>query len=84
MFYIYVLQSKKDKKLYVGFTENLKLRFETHNKGQVESTRERRPLALVYYESCINKKDAIKRELYLKTAYGKKYLKSRLKSYFMG
>ena len=84
MFYTYVLRSIKDNKLYVGYTENLKLRFETHNKGLVESTKERRPLKLVYYEASINKKDALHRETYLKTAYGKKYLRERLKSYFMG
>ena len=84
MFYTYVLQSNRDKNLYVGSTEDLKLRFETHNKGKVESTRERRPLILVYYEACTNRKDALKRELYLKTTYGNRYIKGCLKSYFTG
>lgn len=43
MFYTYILQSQKDKKLYTGFTENLKLRFEQHSKGKVESTKNRKP-----------------------------------------
>ena len=47
MYYTYVLQSEKDDKFYVGFTKNLKLRFEKHFKGQVESTRDRRPLKLI-------------------------------------
>jgi putative endonuclease len=84
MFYTYVLQSSKDKKLYIGSTSNLKVRFETHNKGQVESTKERRPLTLIYYEACVSKKDATHRELYFKTTYGLRYIKSRLKSYFTG
>jgi len=84
MYYTYVLQSQKDKKLYTGFTENLKLRFKQHQRGLVESTKNRRPLALIYYESCLNRKDATKREKYLKTTYGKRYLKNRLKSYFTG
>jgi len=84
MYYTYVLRSKKDKKLYIGFTENLKLRFEQHQKGLVESTKLRRPFMLIYYEACLNQKDATHREKYLKTSYGKRYLKSRLKSYFTG
>ncbi len=84
MFYTYVLRSKKDGRIYVGSTENLKLRFETHNKGKVESTKNRRPFSLIYYETCLDNKDARHRELYLKTAHGKKFIKSRLKSYLTG
>jgi putative endonuclease len=84
MFYTYVLFSYKDKNFYVGCTENLKIRFETHNKGGVPSTKNRRPLKLVYYESCLNNKDARHRENYLKTTYGNRYIKNRLKSYFTG
>jgi putative endonuclease len=84
MFYVYVLHSTKDKKLYVGYTKNLKVRFEDHNKGRVLSTKDRCPLKLIYYESCLNRDDAMHREVYLKSAYGKKFIKNRLKSYFMG
>ena len=84
MQYVYILKSKKDGKNYVGYTKNLKLRFEQHQKGQVISTNNRRPFILVYYEACINQQDAIHREKYLKTAYGKRYIKSRLKSYLTG
>ncbi|MDO9231050.1 MAG: GIY-YIG nuclease family protein [bacterium] len=84
MQYVYVLKSKKDNKNYVGYTKNLKLRFEQHNKGLVLSTKNRTPLNLIYYEACLNQKDATKREKYLKTIYGKRYIKSRLKSYLIG
>ncbi len=77
-FYTYVLISKKDLKFYYGYTENLELRIEQHNKGYVESTKHRRPLELVYFEGCINKEDALKREKYFKTYYGRMYLKKRL------
>jgi len=73
-----------DMKFYTGYTKNLKLRFEQHSKGQVESTRERRPLKLIYYEACLNQDDATKREKYLKTYHGKMFLKKRLKSYLTG
>ena len=52
MHYSYVLYSEKDKRLYVGYTQNLKLRFKQHCKGQVESTKNRRPLKLIYYLPC--------------------------------
>ena len=84
MYYVYVLKSDKDNKNYVGYTKNLKLRFDQHNKGEVKSTKSRRPLKLIYFEACLNQQDATHREKYLKTHYGKMYLKNRLKSYFTG
>ena len=84
MYYTYVLKSKKDGKMYTGFTKDLKLRFEQHEKGLVQSTRHRRPLELIYYEACLSEDDALHRERYLKTHYGKMFLKNRLKSYFTG
>ncbi|RLB98345.1 MAG: GIY-YIG nuclease family protein [Deltaproteobacteria bacterium] len=84
MYYTYILQSEKDGNLYVGFTKDLKQRFELHNKGRVESTKDRRPLKLIYYEACTKREDAINREKHLKTHYGRMYLKKRLKSYFTG
>ena len=84
MHYTYVLRSLSDGMFYVGVTRDLKLRFEKHNKGEVESTRERRPFQLIYYEACLDQTDAVKREKYLKTYHGKQYLKRRLKSYLTG
>jgi putative endonuclease len=84
MYYVYVLQSEKDKNFYTGFTQDLKLRFEQHQKGRVKSTKNRKPLKLIYYEACINKDDATKREKYFKTYLGKMFLKRRIKSYLTG
>ena len=84
MYYTYVLQSEKDKGLYFGYTDNLTRRFEEHTKGRVDSTVGRRPLKLIYYESCLIKNDALVREKYFKTYYGRMFLKKRLKSYFTG
>ena len=81
MYYSYVLQSEKDNGFYVGFTKNLKLRFGQHNKGLVESTKDRMPMKLIYYEARLNQSDATKREKYLKTYNGRRYLAKRLKSY---
>jgi len=84
MYYVYVLQSLKDRKFYTGYTEDLKLRFEQHQKGKVESTKNRRPLILIYYEACLSQEDALRREKYLKTYHGKMFLRKRLKSYLTG
>lgn len=82
MFYVYVLFSEKDGKLYTGYTKDLELRFEQHQKGYVESTKNRRPFKLIYFEASLNQTDALKREKYLKTHYGKMFLKKRLASWY--
>ncbi len=82
MYYVYVLKSKKDGNLYVGCTANLRTRLAEHNSGKTKSTRHRTPFDLVYYEASRNRADALHRETYLKTAYGKRYLKNRLKNAF--
>ena len=84
MYYTYVLQSAKDDGFYIGFTKDLKLRFEQHAKGTVDSTKSRRPFQLIYYEACLTQKDATNREKYLKTYNGKRFLNKRLKSYLTG
>ena len=80
----YVLYSEKDQKFYTGYTKNIELRFEQHQKGLVESTKDRLPLKLIYYEACLNQQDATHHEKYLKTYHGKMFLKNRLKSYLTG
>ena len=80
-FYVYVLKSERDGKFYTGYTRNLERRFEAHKNGQVKSTANRRPLKLIYYEACLNQEDATHREKYLKTTYGKRYIKNRLRNF---
>jgi len=83
-YYTYVLISRKDGEFYIGYTKDLESRFEEHSKGYVDSTKHRLPVELAYYEACRTKTDALKREKYLKTYYGRFFLKKRLKSYFTG
>ena len=83
-FYTYILKSDKDNNLYVGYTKNLLKRIDEHNSGKVESTKKRTPLKLIYWEGCLNQQDATRREKYLKTAWGKRYTKNRLKNYLTG
>ena len=80
-YYVYVLQSDYDKDFYVGYTKDLIKRIAEHNAGKVRSTKDRRPMRLVYWEGSLSQKDALKREKYLKTAWGKRYLKNRMKDY---
>ena len=81
MHFVYVLRSKVDKKFYVGYTQDLRKRMKAHNNGTVPSTKDRKPLELLYYEACVHRDDAIRRERYLKTTYGKRYIKNRLKHF---
>ena len=77
-YYTYVLRSIRDNKLYIGWTDDLSNRLETHNKGLVLATRHRIPLELVYFEGCCDKEKAIKREKYFKTGFGRNFLKDRI------
>jgi putative endonuclease len=84
MFYVYVIRSVHDGDLYTGCTHDLRSRFSEHTAGKVKSTRDRRPFELIYYEACVNEEDAFRREKYLKTTYGKRYIRTRCRSYFTG
>ena len=77
-YYTYVLKSLKDGKLYTGWTNDLRKRIVKHSKGLVNSTKDRLPFKLVYFEACLSKEGAIKREKVLKTGFGRKYLKQRI------
>ncbi len=81
MYYVYVLQSDLDKNFYTGFTTNINKRIEEHNSGISKATKARIPLRLIYFEFCLNRKDAMRREMYLKTTWGKRYIKNRVKNY---
>ena len=77
-YYPYVLKSKRDGKLYIGYSNTLKKRIKEHNKGLIDATKPRRPLELIYYEACLTKENALKREKYFKTDFGRNFLKNRL------
>jgi putative endonuclease len=81
MHYVYVLKSVKDAKLYVGCTHDLKNRILLHNSGQVPSTKNRKPLKLIFYETFLNQQDAFAREQWLKTGWGRNHLQKMLSNY---
>jgi Predicted endonuclease containing a URI domain len=82
MFYVYILKSDTNTELYIGCTNNLQRRVEEHNSGSVSSTKKYIPYKLIHYEAFLNKHDAFAREQYLKSGWGKKFLKKNLYHYF--
>ena len=78
MYFVYVLLSLKDRKLYKGSTSNLVRRIRQHNNGTTESTRRRRPFVLIYCEEYLTKKEAESREMFLKSGKGREELKKML------
>ena len=84
MFYTYFLHSVKYNEFYVGYTSDLRKRLREHNHGSNLSTQRYMPWKIIYYEACLDKQDAERREIYLKTTQGGRLLKRRLREYFYG
>lgn len=82
MFYVYIIENIKNNELYTGYSADLKRRIKEHNQGLSSSTKRYMPWKCIYYEACLNEKDAKRREHYLKTTQGRRLLKRRLKEYF--
>ena len=81
-YYVYVLRNLVKNYIYIGYSENLRKRLESHNRGENKSTKPYIPLELIHYEAYKNMTDAKRREMYLKTNRGKTTLKTMLKEYF--
>ena len=80
MYYVYVLQSLKDHKFYIGYSVDLRRRLNEHKTGGSISTKKRLPFKLLYYEAHTNADDAKRREQYFKTDKGKSTLKQMLRN----
>lgn len=80
MYHVYILQSQKDKRTYVGFTSDIKKRLEEHNSGRVKSTKHRIPFRLLLAEQFDNSGDAKRREKWWKSSSGRKTLKQIFES----
>lgn len=76
-FYTYILQNSAGK-LYIGYSNDLRKRFNEHNNGKSTYTKTRGPWNIIYYEACLNEDDARSREVYLKSGRGRRYINSRL------
>ena len=81
MYYVYILKSKKDDNLYLGYTNDLKRRLKEHNTSLSKATKTRLPLQLVYYKAYLSEKDAKEREFKLKRfSSSYTHLKHRIKN----
>lgn len=80
-YYVYLLKSSLDKSWYIGYTSNLIKRFDSHNKGLNIATKNKRPWELIYYEAYKNSLDAKRREIFLKSGSGRKFLKRQLTNF---
>lgn len=76
-FYVYILNSLKNNDIYIGSTENLYKRIDTHNKGKVKSTKGYRPWKLLEYHEFGSRSEAVKQEKFLKTHQQKEMLKRK-------
>lgn len=83
-YFVYILFSKKDKKLYIGYTEDLRKRLKEHLKGKVLATKNRLPLILIHYEAFSDKKDAKSREKFQKSGFGRSQLKKAIQNKLKG
>jgi len=83
-YYIYILQSQKNKSLYIGYTTDLRKRFKQHNNGESQATKPFRPYKLIFYEAFLNRIDAKNRETYLKSGYGRKTIRNLLNKFIGG
>ncbi len=70
MYYIYILQSQKSNRYYIGYTSNIANRLEAHSRGSSRSTKLGRPWKLIYSEEFNNKKASMKREKEIKSYKG--------------
>ena len=77
-YYVYVLFSNKDKKFYVGYSQDLRARIKDHLQGRVESTKNRRPIQLIHYEAFLDNDDARSRERFLKSGFGRSQMKKAI------
>lgn len=77
-FYVYVLRSLKDDDRYIDYTSNLKRGIKEHMAGYNFFTKFRLPFKLIYFEGCLDEQDAKRRENYLKTTQGRRFLGLRL------
>jgi putative endonuclease len=80
MHYVYVLISDTTGKLYKGLTRDLRVRLDKHNNGNVKSTKPGVPWRLIYYQAFLNKTDARREEIFLKTGKGRERLDNLLKN----
>jgi len=82
MYWIYVLENSQNKRRYIGYTKDLRKRLKEHKEREVFSTKFWRNFKILYVEGCLDQEDAARREKYLKTTGGRRFLAKRLRQYY--
>ena len=77
-FFVYILESLKDGNLYIGQTNDIEKRIKRHDTGQVSSTKNRRPLKIIYSEKFSTRKESMNREKYLKSLKNSQYILDKI------
>ncbi len=70
MYKIYILQSLKSNKFYIGHTSDIEKRLFEHNNKRVRSTKYGAPWRIVYSENFGTKSEAFRREMEIKSYKG--------------
>ena len=78
MYWVYVLKSEVDGSLYIGSSADPDQRLRSHQAGRVRSTKGKRPRKRVFLEEHPDRQTAEKRERYLKSGYGRRWLRQQL------
>jgi putative endonuclease len=81
MYYVYVLRSKRDEKFYIGHTGDLHNGITLQNQRKTATRKYRVPFDVIYCEGCVDKQDALRREQYLKSIYGHRFIRRRLQHF---
>jgi putative endonuclease len=77
-FFVYIIESEKDGRLYKGMTSDIQNRLKEHNTGKQKSTKAYRPWKLLYLEEFSSRVEARNREKYFKSGVGREYLNEKL------
>jgi putative endonuclease len=77
-YFVYILESEIDGRLYKGQTRDINKRILEHNSGKTKSTKGYKPWKLVYFEKFETRDEAVLREKFFKTGSGRELLKYKL------
>jgi putative endonuclease len=82
LFYTYILYSEKYDRFYIGYSEDIHIRFERHNKKMVNSTKPFVPWTIVYFETQPTKAAAVKRESEIKNKKSRQYIINLIENWY--
>jgi putative endonuclease len=82
MYFVYIIQSQKNKCFYIGSTQDLDRRLKEHESGKTRSLKNKGPFEIVRIEKFFEKSEAIKREHQIKKYKGGRAFKNLINKAF--